>query len=73
MMGQKRQQSIPTGPVLSLWLIAKTHVKLIYPVAELHLIRPYQNAPKVGDPRAKTTITVPPLHSTTSNVEQVHI
>lgn len=73
MMGQKRQQSIPTGLVLSLWLIAKTLAKWIYHVAGLDMIRPYQNAPKVKDLEAKGRLGVLTVLSTTSNVEQVYI
>ena len=72
-MGQKRQQSIHTGPVLSLWLIAKIHVQWTYHAAGLNLIRPHQHAQKVGDLKAETPGDVLPVLSTTSNVEQVSI
>lgn len=45
----------------------------IHPVVGLGLIRLHQTAPKVGDLRAKTPSHALLAHSTTSNVEQVHI
>lgn len=71
-MEQRQSHSFPIGPVLSLWLIAKILVEWIYTVAGLDLIHPHQNASKVGDPGAEAPTTAAPVHSTTSNVQQVH-